>query len=123
MMALMLVVSAAMKDWFGAAGVIAGAAVAGIVDTHSAGISVASLVATGGFSAEAAIAPILTAMTTNAAAKIVMAISLGTRSFAMRIVPGILLSMLAAWTVAAVMLKWGRGLPARRRSTRLRSVL
>ncbi len=102
-MALMLVVSAAMKDWFGEAGVIAVAAVAGIVDTHSAGISVASLVATGGFSAEAAVAPILTAMTTNAAAKIVMAISLGTRGFALRIVPGIVLSMLAAWMTAALM--------------------
>ncbi|WP_431303071.1 MgtC/SapB family protein [Sediminicoccus sp. BL-A-41-H5] len=107
MMAVMLVVSAAMKDWFGEAGVIAGAAVAGIVDTHSAGIAVASLVATSGLSADAAIAPILAAMTTNAAAKIVMAISLGTRGFALRIVPGVVISMLAAWTVAAVMLKWG----------------
>ena len=103
MMALMLVVSAAMKDWFGEAGVIAGAAVAGIVDTHSAGISVASLVATGSLSAEAAIAPILAAMTANAAAKIVMAISVGTRGFAVRIVPGVALSMLAAWAMAAVM--------------------
>jgi uncharacterized membrane protein (DUF4010 family) len=107
MMALMLVVSAAMKDWFGETGVIAGAAVAGIVDTHSAGISVASLVATGGLSAEAAIVPILAAMTTNAAAKIAMAVTLGTRGFAVRIVPGVVLSMLAAWAVAAVMLRWG----------------
>jgi uncharacterized membrane protein (DUF4010 family) len=106
MMALMLVVSAAMRAWFGDAGVIAVAAVAGIVDTHAAGISVASLVATGGLSAQAAVAPILAAMTTNAAAKIVMALSLGTRGFALRIVPGIVLSILAAWTVAAVMLKW-----------------
>lgn len=107
MMALMLVVSAAMEAWFGEAGVIAGAAVAGIVDTHSAGISVASLAATGGLSAEAAVVPILAAMTTNAAAKTAMAISLGTRSFAVRIVPGVVFSMLAAWAVAAVMLKWG----------------
>ena len=105
-MALMLVVSAAMKDWFGEAGVIGVAAVAGIVDTHSAGISVASLVSTGGFSAEAAVAPILAAMTTNAAAKIVMAISLGTRGFALRIVPGIVLSMLAAWMTVVLMGLW-----------------
>lgn len=83
--------------------VIAVAAIAGIVDTHSAGISVASLVATGGFSAEAAVAPILAAITTNAAAKMVMAISLGTRGFALRIVPGIVLSILAAWMTAALM--------------------
>lgn len=107
MMALMLVVSAAMKDWFGEAGVIAGAAVAGIVDAHSAGISVASLVANSGLAAEAAVVPILAAMTTNAAAKIAMAVSLGTRGFAVRIVPGVVLSMLAAWTVAAVVPQWG----------------
>ncbi len=107
MMALMLVVSAAMQDWFGEVGVIVGAAVAGIVDTHSAGIAVASLVATGGLPAEAAIAPILAAMTTNAAAKIAMATSLGTRPFALRVVPGIVLSMLTAWTVAALIWLWG----------------
>jgi uncharacterized membrane protein (DUF4010 family) len=106
MMALMLMLSAAMKEWFGEAGVIAVAAVAGIVDTHSAGISVASLVATSGLSAEAAVAPILAAMTTNAAAKIVMAISLGTRGFALRIVPGVVLSMLAAWMIAALTWLW-----------------
>ena len=107
MMALMLVVSAAMQRWFGEAGVIAGAAVAGIVDTHSAGISVASLVTSGGLPVEAAIAPILAAMTTNAAAKIVMAISLGGRGFALRIIPGIALSMLAAWGVAWLGWSWG----------------
>jgi uncharacterized membrane protein (DUF4010 family) len=103
MMATMLVVSAAMKEWFGEAGVIAGATVAGIVDTHSAAISVASLAATGGLSSEEAVAPILAAMTTNAAAKIVMAVSLGSRGFALRIVPGLALSILAAWVVAAAM--------------------
>jgi len=107
MMALMLVVSAAMQDWFGEVGVIVGAAVAGIVDTHSAGIAVASLVATAGLPAEAAIAPILAAMTTNAAAKIAMATSLGTRRFALRVVPGIVLSMLTAWTVATLIWLWG----------------
>jgi uncharacterized membrane protein (DUF4010 family) len=106
MMAVMLVVSAAMKDWFGAAGVIVGAAVAGMVDTHAAGISVAALVATGSLPAAAAIAPILAAMTTNASAKIVMAMSLGTRDFALRIVPGIMLSMVAAWMVAGMMWVW-----------------
>ena len=39
MMALTLMVSAAMRAWFGDAGVIAVAAVAGMVDTHAAGIS------------------------------------------------------------------------------------
>jgi len=106
LMALMLVGSAGLKTWFGEAGVIAGAAVAGIVDTHSAAISVASLVATGGLSADAAIVPILAAMTTNAAAKIAMALSLGSRGFAVRVVPGVALSMLATWAAAAVIWLW-----------------
>jgi len=42
-------------------------------------------------------------MTTNAVAKIVTAISVGTRGFALRIVPGAALSMVAAWGMAAVM--------------------
>jgi hypothetical protein len=46
---------------------------------------------------------IIAAMTFNATAKIVMAIGLGTRGFALRIVPGIALSMLAAWMTAALM--------------------
>jgi len=102
MMALMLVVSAGMKTWFGEAGIIAGAAVAGVVDTHAAAISVASLVAKGDLSTDAAVAPILAAMTTNAAAKIAMALGVGSRGFALRIVPGVALSMLAAWAAAAV---------------------
>jgi uncharacterized membrane protein (DUF4010 family) len=103
MMTLMLVVSAAMQAWFGQAGVRVGATVAGIVDTHAAAISVASLVATGELPAGAAATPILAAMTTNALAKIAMAISLGSRGFAIRIVPGIALSMAAAWLVAVAM--------------------
>ena len=102
MMALILVVSAGMKNAFGNAGIVVAAAVGGIVDAHSAAISVASLVATRSLSAEAAVGPILAAITTNAAAKIIMAISLGNRGFALRIVPGILLSLLAAWITATL---------------------
>jgi uncharacterized membrane protein (DUF4010 family) len=40
-----LVVSAALREWFGEAGVILAAALAGLIDTHSDAISVASLVA------------------------------------------------------------------------------
>jgi uncharacterized membrane protein (DUF4010 family) len=40
-----LVASAALREWFGEAGVILAAALAGLIDTHSAAISVASLVA------------------------------------------------------------------------------
>ena len=42
-MAVMLVAAAVLKDRLGAAGVVVGAALAGLVDTHAAAISVASL--------------------------------------------------------------------------------
>ena len=42
-----LIASAALREWFGETGVIVAAAVAGFVDTHSAAIAIASLVASG----------------------------------------------------------------------------
>lgn len=101
MLALMLVLAAALKERFGSAGMIAGAIFAGIVDTHAAAVSVASLVPSAGLTPRDAVVPILAGMTSNACAKIAMAFSVGSRDFALRIAPGILLSIGAAWIVAA----------------------
>lgn len=103
LLAVMLIVAAALKERFGEAGVIAGTTVAGIVDTHAAAISVASLVASSGLTPREAVVPILAAMTSNACAKIAMAFSVGPRGFALRIVPGIVLSIAAVWAVAGLM--------------------
>src|SRR5262249_24640276 len=54
-----LVASAALREWFGETGVVVAAALVGFVDTHSAAIAVASLVASGKMSAADAVAPIL----------------------------------------------------------------
>lgn len=94
--------TAALKHWLGAAGVLVGATIAGVVDAHAAGVSVASLVSSSGLTPREAAVPILAAMTTNALAKVAMAIGVGSREFARRLVPGIVLSMAAAWAVA-----WG----------------
>ncbi|WP_020175009.1 MgtC/SapB family protein [Methyloferula stellata] len=99
-LAVMLVATAYLKTWFGEAGIVIGAAVSGLVDTHSAAISVASLVASGQLGPEAAILPILAAMSSNALMKIVVAISAGSRGFVLRLVPGLILSIAAAWVVA-----------------------
>jgi uncharacterized membrane protein (DUF4010 family) len=104
LIAIMLIVAAALKDWLGEAGIIVGAAVAGIVDTHSSAISVASLVASGKLTPQAAMLPILAAMTSNALAKTAIAIGAGSGGFAIRIIPGLVLSMAAAWVVAVGML-------------------
>lgn len=101
LLAVMLIVTAALKESFGAAGVLAGTAVAGIVDTHAAAVSVASLVASGTLTAQESVVPILAAMSSNALAKIAMAVGVGSRAYAVRIVPGVVLSIAAAWAVAS----------------------
>lgn len=105
-MAIMLVAAAALKEGLGEAGIVVGAAVAGLVDAHATAISVASLAASGRLAPQDAVLPILAGMTSNAAAKGFMAIGAGSWSFVLRIVPGLLLSMAAAW-IAAVALKHG----------------
>jgi hypothetical protein len=50
-----VVASAALGEWFGETGIIVVATLAGLVDTHSAAISVASLVASGKMSAADAV--------------------------------------------------------------------
>jgi uncharacterized membrane protein (DUF4010 family) len=102
LMAAMLILAAGLKDWLGEAGIVVGAAVAGFVDTHSAAISVASLVASGTLSAQNALIPILVAMTSNAFAKIAMSVGAGSAGFALRTAPGVVLSMAAAWAAALV---------------------
>lgn len=104
MMTVMLVVAAAMRDWLGDAGIVIGAVVAGFVDTHAAAVAVASLVAAAEATPQEAVLPILAAMTSNAAAKIAMAIGMGSRAFAIRVTPGLILPIAAAWAVATPML-------------------
>lgn len=99
----MLIASAALRDWFGETGVLVAAAAAGFVDTHSAAIAVASLVASGKMTAADAVFPVLAALTTNTASKIVFAWSSGSRSFALRLIPGLVLVAVAAWGGALLM--------------------
>jgi uncharacterized membrane protein (DUF4010 family) len=101
MMAVMLVLGAALRNWLGETGVTAGAIVAGFVDTHAAAISVASLVASAKTTPEDAVLPILAAMTSNAVAKIAMAMGAGSRGFALRMTPGLIAPMAAALAAAA----------------------
>lgn len=95
--ALMLVVSAAVREWAGEAGLAVAAAVAGLADPHAAAVSVAALVRGGRLSAEGAWLPVLLALTTNSAVKGGLAIAYGSRRFAMRVVPGLVLTVVGAW--------------------------
>ncbi|MCR5878446.1 DUF4010 domain-containing protein [Phenylobacterium sp. J367] len=107
-LAVVMLLSAAAREWFGEAGVIVAAGLAGFVDTHAPAISIASLVAAGRMTPDEAIWPILAAFTTNSATKVILAATAGGRDFALRVIPGVLLVAVAAWAgaLAAMRLGW-----------------
>jgi len=98
-----LIASAALREWFGETGVIVGAAAAGFVDTHSPAIAIGSLVASGKMTAADAVFPVLAAFSTNTISKIIFALSSGSRAFALRLIPGLILVAGAAWVGAMLM--------------------
>lgn len=95
-----LILSAALREWFGEIGIIVAAALAGFVDTHSAAISVALLVSSEKMSASEAVIPILAGLSTNTISKVILATAGGGRSFSVRVVPGLIMVALAAWAGA-----------------------
>lgn len=95
-----LLASAALQTWFGAAGAVAAAGVAGLADAHAGAIAAASLVSTGALTPQAATLPVLAALSTNTVTKTVFAFGAGGRAFAWRVVPGLALVLAAAWAGA-----------------------
>ncbi|PLL11683.1 hypothetical protein C0V75_16315 [Tabrizicola sp. TH137] len=96
-LAVVLLISAALQDRFGGTGVLLAAIVGGLVDTHAAAISVATLVASGKVAASDATVPILAGLTSNTVTKIVMAGATGGWAFALRVAPGLVLVAMAGW--------------------------
>lgn len=92
-----MLAAAGLQDWLGTTGIVLAAALGGFADTHSAAISVASLVASGKLPAGEAAVPILVGLPTNTISKIVLAAGSGGRGFAMRLIPGLILVTGAAW--------------------------
>jgi uncharacterized membrane protein (DUF4010 family) len=89
--------SAAIVWWLGAGGLIPAAAVTGFADAHSTAISVGSLVAAEKISVVEGTLPILLGLTTNTVTKVVIAIVNGGSRYALQVVPGLLLTIGAAW--------------------------
>jgi uncharacterized membrane protein (DUF4010 family) len=92
-----LVTSAAVNRWLGSAGLAVATGIAGFADTHSAAISVASLRAAEKIIVPDAVMPILVGLTTNTITKAVVSMITGGWRFAVQIIPGLLLVILAAW--------------------------
>jgi uncharacterized membrane protein (DUF4010 family) len=99
-LSIILVACAALQDWFGENGVIFAAAIAGFADTHSAAISVASLVGSGKLTPSDAVLPVLAGLSTNTVSKLILAVSSGGLSFALRVIPGLIMVAGAAWAGA-----------------------
>lgn len=104
-LAVVTLAAAALRAWLGEAGVVLAAGLAGFVDAHSAAASVGTLVAAGRLDPAAATLPILGALTTNTITKIVLARTGGGRTFAVQIVPGLVLVLACAW-IGAVAHAW-----------------
>ncbi|MFC4309886.1 MgtC/SapB family protein [Steroidobacter flavus] len=92
-----LLISALLTQWLGDRGLMLAAGVAGFTDAHAAAISSASLAASGRTQAEFAALAVLVGLSTNTVSKTVVAFSLGDRSYAYSLIPGLILIASAAW--------------------------
>ena len=93
-----MLLSAAFSARFGERGLIAAAALAGFADTHSAAISVASLVAANKIGLQDATLPIVVGLTTNTLTKALIASLSGGRHYAMQVIPGLILMITSIWS-------------------------
>ena len=97
LMGLIVLVAAGLNAWLGARGMWVGAAVTGLIDAHATAVSAASLTAANKISADQAIGPVLVGLTTNTIMKAVVAFKSGGVRYAARIVPGLVLMIIAVW--------------------------
>jgi uncharacterized membrane protein (DUF4010 family) len=92
-----LLISALLTEWLGDRGLLLASAIAGFGDAHAPAISAASLAAGERITAGLAAIAVLVGFTTNAVSKTVVAFTLGDRRFALELMPGLLLMVVAAW--------------------------
>jgi len=82
---------------YGNRGLLLGAALSGLADTHATAISIASLVSAGRVTPQAAVLPIVVGFSTNTLTKAVVAFTLGSTRFALQLLPGLIALVLAAF--------------------------
>jgi uncharacterized membrane protein (DUF4010 family) len=100
--ATVMFVTKAVQAKLGVAGALAASALAGVVDAHAASAAAAALQAGGAIDLSAAAILVLVALSTNTAAKAIVAFSAGGRAFGVRVVVGLAAMMAAAWIAAAL---------------------
>jgi uncharacterized membrane protein (DUF4010 family) len=94
---VILVLCAFLNQRYGNQGLLLGSALSGFADTHATAISIASLVSAGKLAPESAVMPILLGFATNTVTKVVVAFAVGGYRFALRILPGLIGVVLAAF--------------------------
>ena len=94
---LVLIASSALRTWFGDRGLVVAASMAGFADAHATAVSMTTQVAAAKMTARDACLPILVGFTTNSVTKIVLAVASSSKAFALRVVPGLIIVLAAAW--------------------------
>ena len=94
---IVLIISGGLNIWLGPSGMLLGAAITGLADAHATAASIASLMAASKISSAEAVTPILVGLTTNTLMKAIVAFKSGGATFAIRIVPGLVLMICALW--------------------------
>ncbi|MBV6423653.1 MAG: hypothetical protein NAOJABEB_01454 [Steroidobacteraceae bacterium] len=90
--------SALLVHWLGPQGAVVGSALAGFADAHAGAVSAGALHRNGDVDVSIAGVAVLAAFTTNALTKAGISAWSGGRAFALRIVPGLVLMVAAAWS-------------------------
>ena len=89
-------------DRFGSQAALAGAALAGFVDVHASLASMCTLVESGRTSASGAVVAVLLGLSTNTMSKLVAAWMAGGTRFGLRVLPGLVAMLAAAWATLLV---------------------
>lgn len=95
--AAVTLLAAALTERYGALGLVVAATVSGLADAHAPAVAVASVTANGQIPVADCVIPIMLALTTNALTKCVVAVTAGGVSFAAKVIPGVVLMILAGW--------------------------
>ena len=95
--AVVLLVSAAMRVWLGGRGLAIAVGIAGLADTHAPAVSVATLAAAGRIETAATAVPILIALTSNTVSKAVVAWVSGQREYSRPVLAGLAVVLAATW--------------------------
>lgn len=97
LMSAVLIISVALRSWYGEAGFMAATITAGFIDSHAASASTATLVTANKITIGTATFAIVGILMSNTITKLGAACLLGFSSFAVRVILGLLLILASVW--------------------------